>query len=241
MESDKNTQRTPERLYFKFFRSFYKAIDNLPDDIQLSLYRGIVSFALDFQEPDFSSMENAPFIQAIWEGFRPVITNGISHYLNGANGGAPEGNQNAKKQPKNNQETTEKQAPYKDKGKGIKDKGISMEDQESLVFPFHSQKFFELWAELCRQPKWRKKTLSTLQTNLDRLSSYPEAFSLELIEAAIANNTQGLVYPSTPADFKKWEKGHQAGTRSETAAGPGRPWNPRIDLDPSAKDDESTI
>ena len=129
---NKNTEGKAERLYFKFFRSFYKAIDNLPDQVQLSLYRAIVSYSLDFQEPDFTQLDNAAFIQAIWEGFRPILRNGIKHYLNGANGGAPEGNQNAKKQPKNNQETTEKQARYKDKGKGIKEKGINMDNQESF-------------------------------------------------------------------------------------------------------------
>ena len=50
---EKNTAGKAERPYFTFFRSFYKAIDNLPEQVQLSLYRAIVAYSLDFQEPDF--------------------------------------------------------------------------------------------------------------------------------------------------------------------------------------------
>ena len=204
-----NTAGKAERLYFTFFRSFYKAIDNLPEQVQLALYRAIVAYSLDFQEPDFSQLENADFIQAIWEGFRPILRNGIQHYLNGAKGGAPEGNQNARKQPKNNRKTTEKQA-IKDKGIRIKEKGMDMEEQESLVFPFHSPKFFDTWNELRRQPKWKKKTLSALQKSLDKLAGFPEAFAVQLMETAIANDNKGVVYDSTPEAYKKWQKEHQA-------------------------------
>ncbi len=238
---NKNIEGKAERPYFKFFRSFYKAIDNLPDQVQLSLYRAIVSYSLDFQEPDFTQLDNAAFIQAIWEGFRPILRNGIKNYLNGANGGAPEGNQNAKKQPKNNQETTEKQTRYKDNGKGIKEKGINMDNQESFVFPFDSLRFYELWAELCRQPKWRKKSVSALQKSLDKLAPFPEAFALELMETAIANDTQGVVYPSTPEAFKKWQREHREGQEHENPSGPKRPRNPRIDIDRNTPEDTSTI
>ena len=43
MESVKNTKGAAERGYFKFYRSFYEAIDDLPDIEQLALYRAIVS------------------------------------------------------------------------------------------------------------------------------------------------------------------------------------------------------
>ena len=241
MASIENTEGRAERLYFKFFRSFYKAIDNLPDQVQLTLYRAIVAYSLDFQEPDFSQMENAAFIQAIWEGLRPILRNGIQHYLNGGKGGAPEGNQNARKQPKNNRKTTEKQAPYKEEGKGIKEKGNNMDNQETLVFPFHSPKFLETWKELCSQPKWRKKTPSALQKSLDKLAGFPEAFAVELIETAIANDTQGVVYPSTPEAYKKWQKDNQGGPESKATGGHQRPRNPRIDIDRNAPEDTSTI
>lgn len=241
MASIENTEGKPERLYFKFFLSFYKAINNLPDNAQLALYRAIAAYSLDFQEPDFSQMENAAFIQAIWEGFRPILRDGVQHFLNGANGGAPEGNQNARKQPKNNQETTEKQAPYKEKGKRIMEKGNNMDNQETLVFPFHSPKFLETWKELCSQPKWRKKTPSALQKSLDKLAGFPEAFAVELIETAIANDTQGVVYPSTPEAYKKWQKDIQGGTDSKATSGHQRPRNPRIDIDRNTPEDTSTI
>lgn len=210
MESVENTPGKAERTYFKFYQSFYKAIRNLPEQVQFALYRAIATYSFEFREPDFSQFENAAFIQAIWEGFRPILRKGNQGFLNGANGGAPEGNQNARKQPENNQETTEKQA-YKEKGKRIMEKGNNMDNQETLVFPFHSPKFLETWKELCRQPKWKKKTPSALQYSLDKLAGFPEAFAVELMETAIANDNQGVVYPSsTPEAYKKWQKEHQA-------------------------------
>ena len=209
MASRENTEGKAQRTWFKFYQSFYDAIKDLPDYAQLAIYRAITAYSLDFQEPDFSQLENAVFIQGIWAGLRPGLQKGIRAFENGRNGGAPEGNQNALKQPENNQETTEKQA-YKEKEKRIKEKGNNMDNQETLVFPFHSPKFLETWKELCSQPKWRKKTPSALQYSLDKLAGYPEAFAVELMETAIANDNQGVVYPSTPEAYKKWQKEHQA-------------------------------
>ena len=210
MASRENTEGKAQRTYFRFYQSFYDAIKDLPDYAQLAIYRAITAYSLDFQEPDFSQLENAVFIQGIWAGLRPGLQKGIRAFENGRNGGAPEGNQNALKQPENNQETTEKQA-YKEKEKRIKEKGNNMDNQETLVFPFHSPKFLETWKELCRQPKWKKKTPSALQYSLDKLAGYPEAFAVELMETAIANDNQGVVYPSsTPEAYKKWQKEHQA-------------------------------
>lgn len=45
----------------------------------------------------------------------------------------------------------------------------------------------------------------------DKLAGFPEAFAIELIETAIANDTQGVVYyPTTQEAYKKWQKEHQA-------------------------------
>ena len=113
-----------------------------------------------------------------------------------------------------------------------------MEDKESLKFPFHSPKFFETWEDLRQQPKWKKKTLSALQKSLDKLAAFPEAFAVELMDTAIANDTQGVVYSYTPEAFKKWEREHQ---ESEATSGHQRPRNPRIDIDRTAPEDTSTI
>lgn len=216
MESVENTEGKTERQYFPFFRSYYNSIDNLPESMQLPLYRAIALFSLDFAEPDFSTLQDGYFLKAVWEGILPNLKASITKYRNGKKGGAPKGNRNGPNGRKGNQPTTNQQ-PTENQANKKKEEEIEKEI-ESFVFPFQSPKFFETWKELCRQPKWRKKTPSALQKSLDKLAVFPEAFAVELMETAIANDTQGVVYPSTPEAFKKWEKEHPASTGTQPAA-----------------------
>ena len=216
MESVENTEGKTERQYFPFFRSYYNSIDNLPESMQLPLYRAIALFSLDFAEPDFSTLQDGYFLKAVWEGILPNLKASITKYRNGKKGGAPKGNRNGPNGRKGNQPTTNQQ-PTENQANKKKEEEIEKEI-ESLVFPFQSPKFLETWKELCRQPKWRKKTPSALQKSLDKLAVFPEAFAVELMETAIANDTQGVVYPSTPEAFKKWEKEHPASTGAQPAA-----------------------
>lgn len=87
---------------FIFYRSFYEAISRCPADLQNALFRAVASYGLDRIEPDFSDNQMAA---AIWTLIRPQLDATYKRYLNGRKGGAPAGNQNARKQPK----TTEKQ------------------------------------------------------------------------------------------------------------------------------------
>ena len=216
MESVENTEGKTERQYFPFFRSYYNSIDNLPESMQLPLYRAIALFSLDFAEPDFSTLQDGYFLKAVWEGILPNLKASITKYRNGKKGGAPKGNRNGPNGRKGNQPTTNQQ-PTENQANKKKEEEIEKEI-ESLVFPFQSPKFLETWKELCRQPKWRKKTPSALQKSLNKLAVFPEAFAVELMETAIANDTQGVVYPSTPEAFKKWEKEHPASTGTQPAA-----------------------
>ena len=138
-------------------------------------------------------------------------------------------------EPKTSQKRADKDKEERNKEERNKDNNIS------LVFPFHSQKFFDTWNELRSQPKWKKKSISALQKSLDKLAGFPEAFAVELMETAIANDTQGVVYPSTPEAFKKWQRERQGATGSETASGYQRPRNPRIFIDRNTPEDTSTI
>ena len=236
---DKNTVGQADRLYFPFYRSFYTSIDKLPAKMQLPLYRAIALYSLDFQEPDFSKEDDIDIIQAIWGLLLPTLRKNNQQFLNGKRNPGEAGNQNARKRAKNEPKTSRKRAET-DKEERNKEER-NMEYTESLVFPFHSPKFFDTWNELCRQPKWRKKTLSALQKSLDKLSAFPEAFALELMETAIANDTQGVVYPSTPDAFKEWEREHLASQGAGATSGHQRPRNPRIDIDRNTPEDTSTI
>ena len=236
MESVKNTDGKAERLYFQFYRSFYESIDKLPAKMQLSLYRAIALYSLDFQEPDFSQEEEKEICQAIWGLLLPTLRKSVQQYLNGKKNPGEQGNQHARKRAENEPKTSRKRAKEDKEERNMEER--YMEYNESLVFPFHSQKFFETWNELRRQPKWKKKTLSALQKSLDKLAVYPEAFALELIETAIANDWKGVVFPDTPADFEKWKK-NQDGAASNGQH--QRPRNMRIDIDRNTPEDTSTI
>lgn len=104
-----------ERDSFVFYKSFFEAIENCPVEQQRDIYRGIVLYALFGTMPEFEGVAKVVFTLV-----KPQIDANNKRFLNGKKGGAPKGNQNARKQPKttekqptvdlkNNQETTEKQ------------------------------------------------------------------------------------------------------------------------------------
>ena len=132
--------QTCPRRGFTFYRSFLIGIDALPDIYHAPLYEAIVKFALDFKEPDFSNYENAFIYKAVWANIRPVLEKDIKRFLNGFKGGAPVGNSNAKKQPKNNQRTTKEQpTPIYDERCKMEDERCKMREESpapaSFVIP----------------------------------------------------------------------------------------------------------
>ena len=91
---------------FVFYRSFYEGIETMEDkEIKCDIYEAICNYCLNGVEPETDGWAKA-YLLAI----KPMIDNASARYNarveNGKKGGAPKGNQNAKKQPKNNQETT---------------------------------------------------------------------------------------------------------------------------------------
>ena len=101
----KNTEK--ERKGFTYYRSFRDAVCELSIEERLQIFEAITDYALDGIEPDMVQMSSA--VRMAWKLIRPYLEADRIRWQNGCNGGAPEGNQNARNQPKNNQETTEKQ------------------------------------------------------------------------------------------------------------------------------------
>ena len=64
---------------------------------------------------------------------------------------------------------------------------------ENLIFPFYSKNFKDIWTELSKQPKWKKKTQSALQASLKILSKYSEPEACDMMTRCIAGGWQGLV------------------------------------------------
>lgn len=93
-----------ERESFVFYRSFRDAFCVLDKDVRLRMYEAIIDYGLDLIEPHFEGIE-----KVLWTLIRPQLEANNKRFENGCKGGAPIGNQNARKQPKNNQKITEKQ------------------------------------------------------------------------------------------------------------------------------------
>ena len=94
---------TQERKGFMCYRSFRDAIKELPIEERLEVYEAIVDYALDKIEPETAKMSGA--VRMAWKLIKPTLEADWTRWQNGCQGGAPVGNQNARKQPK----TTEKQ------------------------------------------------------------------------------------------------------------------------------------
>ena len=95
------------RNSFIFYSSYYDAISELPEDEQGLIYKAIIDYAIAKKEPH----NLTPACRMCFKLIKPTIDAALSRYdasvENGKKGGAPKGNSNAQKQPKNNLETTQ--------------------------------------------------------------------------------------------------------------------------------------
>ena len=96
------------RESFVFYASFAEALSEMPDKSRLKLYDAIILLALHGEETEFTGIE-----KAVFSLIKPQIKANNKRYENGKKGaefgikgGAPTGNDTAKK---NNPKTTAKQ------------------------------------------------------------------------------------------------------------------------------------
>lgn len=85
-----------------------------------------------------------------------------------------------------------------------KEKDSAGKEKIPLKFPYTSEKFMSAWNQLILCPKWKKKIQYTLQLALNQLAKFEEDFAIQLIEAAAANNWQGVVFPDTEEKYQRW-------------------------------------
>lgn len=110
---NKDTNNCSERQSFVFYRSFSESIKMLPMQLRLPLYEAITDFGLNGQEPTFEDFQDKYILCAVWVGMRPQLEANRIKWENackgapfGVKGGAPKGNQNARKSRQNNPKTT---------------------------------------------------------------------------------------------------------------------------------------
>ncbi len=116
---------------FSFFRSFYESAESLPDEEKAAFYDYIMHFAFEGEEPT----EEKGAAVAAFRAIRPIIENSIENIkqgkVNGKKGGAPKGNQNARKKHCNDT-TRELNLNQADKEVG-KEKDMDNEKENSIV------------------------------------------------------------------------------------------------------------
>ena len=95
----------------------------------------------------------------------------------------------------------------KEKKEGKRRKVPPKEEKDSgLVFPFSSKPFSEAWEMLLQMPKWENKQSQSLKLALKKLSRYDEAFAIDLVEMAITNDWQGLIFQDTDFKYQQWKQ-----------------------------------
>lgn len=198
-------------------------LKNYPPEIRVAVYDAMFEYAATGEVPELDKESKMAFLfikmeldenQARYE--ETVETN----RMNGRMGGAPRGNQNARKKTT---ETTENNRPLEKQPKTtennhndmicndiisekeITPKGVPKKKTE-LALPHTSPEFVRTWEILRQQPKWKKKTVSALQMSLNKLGKYPEQFAIHLMEDTIAGGYQGIVFNNTDTKFQQWQK-----------------------------------
>ena len=95
-----------KRNSFLFYYSYYDAIHDIEsEEEQCQMYKIIVDYAMKQIEPT----NLTPMQKMAFKLIKPNLDASIRKWQNGLKGGAPAGNQNAKKQPRNKQKSSKNQ------------------------------------------------------------------------------------------------------------------------------------
>ena len=135
---------------FVFYKSFYESIKELDPENQLEVFKSIFEYAFYNKNIELNGIS-----KAIFTLMKPNIDNSIARYNacveNGRKGGAPKGNQNAQKQPKNNLKTTQKQPKNKQKTSEKQPKNnlndndnVNVNDNDNVNINIHFAEFVSM-------------------------------------------------------------------------------------------------
>lgn len=150
MEEKNTTKKKEKRGSFIFYRSWKDGNFHLSKKNLGELYIVLVDYALDRKKPKLKDLPKC--VQGAFIAIQPLIDKDYQRYENGVKGGAPLANSNAKKkQPENNQKTTDTQLQF------------NLETTE--IQPNDNQKTTEI------QPKNNRAHINTnINNNIDNLN-----------------------------------------------------------------------
>lgn len=134
---------------FIFYRSFYEAINHLPEDQQLQIYKAIASYSLDFKEVNLKGISNAIFTL-----IKPQLEANKKRYLNGIKG-AEHGVKGGKPKTPNKPQTNPKLTPNVNVNVNPNGECKLINENKELI----ESQFEELWNEykILHTPKGNKE------------------------------------------------------------------------------------
>lgn len=202
------------RESFIFYRSWFDALGYLPPALRGEVLDAILTYGLNGMLPNCLSQEAQAYMALI----TPQIDANLQRFENGKKGGAPKGNQNARKKNNQNQpKTTENNQNQPNVNVNVNENEneydnyneyeyVNDSHTHSLIYPFTTQRFIDAWSMLLLQPKWEGRSQESLQLTLDKLKKYEEGFAVKMILEAISRNWGDVEYESTPDKYRVWKE-----------------------------------
>lgn len=162
-----------------FHASWLDAISSLPEEMQGKAMMAIVRYGLMGE-----MTAEGGFISAIMAIIKPSIDIDNARYDNACRGGAPRGNSNAQKQPKNNQKTTEIQPKNNQSAESVVLGGIIGGTTTSTTirennFNTDDVVVDDLCARLRAESVWLEAVCMNLHKDLDYIHRRLEEFCTE--------------------------------------------------------------
>lgn len=184
---------------FIFYKSFRDALQEVSEDVRLQIYDAIVDYSLGITD----KIEFRGIAKIAWLLIKPQLDANIKRYINGRKGGAPKGNQNARKKPLKNEQklsekqptvnlkTTEKQ-PNKNvnvnvnvnEKENVKEKSVCKKETihthtQPDIFPNPDNHEQRLIQSMLNAPMWQEDVCRCYKITQTQLQKHIEQFSAE--------------------------------------------------------------
>ena len=177
---------------FIFYRSFYEAINHLPEDQQLQIYKAISSYSLDFKEVNLKGISNAIFTL-----IKPQLEANKKRYLNGIKG-AEHGVKGGKPKTPNKPQTNPKLTPNVNVNVNPNVECKLINENKNIILPNFIKD--NLWSEFLAMRK--KLKAPNTEMALNRILKKLKAFEQQnigngtlSIENSIENGWKGVFEP----------------------------------------------
>ena len=177
---------------FIFYRSFYEAINHLPEDQQLQIYKAISSYSLDFKDVNLKGISNAIFTL-----IKPQLEANKKRYLNGIKG-AKHGVKGGKPKTPNKPQTNPKLTPNVNVNVNPNVECKLINENKNIILPNFIKD--NLWSEFLAMRK--KLKAPNTEMALNRILKKLRAFEQQnigngtlAIENSIENGWKGVFEP----------------------------------------------